>query len=111
MATLRRKLPLLLAAFLLENIHPIRWSRFLLLFLVFNWVIGIASAYWCWTRVLNELSASTAGQVLMLVPILAYFLSVIIFGEAMTWDALVSVALIMCGVALTFRSVASERRV
>jgi drug/metabolite transporter (DMT)-like permease len=99
-------LPLIAVALRIEDVRSIHWSGFLLFFLAFNWLVVIAFDYWCWTRVLNDLSASTAGQVLMLVPILAYFLSVIIFGEAITWDALASVALIVCGIALTFRSVA-----
>ncbi len=96
--------PVSIIAFVLENGRPIRWTAVLIAALVYNWLIGTGLAYWCWAKVLTEVSAATAGQAVMLVPVLAFLLSALLFGEAVTPQVLVSVGLILLGVVLTLRA-------
>src|SRR5208282_5974237 len=96
--------PVSIIAFVLESGRPIRWTAVLIAALVYNWLIGTGFAYWCWAKVLTEVSAATAGQIVMLVPVIAFLLSAAIFGEAVTPQVLVSVGLILLGVLLTLRA-------
>jgi drug/metabolite transporter (DMT)-like permease len=98
--------PVAALALALEWGQPIRWSPFLVGFLLYNWAIGVGLAYLFWIRALRDLPPATAGQAVMLVPVIAFFVSAAMFGERITWDVLASVALIIGGLTLTL----SERR-
>ncbi len=103
-------LPVSALAVALEGGRPIRWTAVLLATLAFNWLIGTGLAYWCWAKVLADMSAATAGQVVMLVPVIAFLISVAFFGESVTPRLLLSIALILLGVVLALRASAAGRR-
>ena len=97
-------LPVGALALLLERGQPIHWTTVLLSAFLYTCLIGTGLAYWCWAKVLTEISAATAGQAVMLVPVIAFLLSALIFGETVTPQILLSVALILAGVLLTLRA-------
>jgi len=96
--------PVAALALLLERGSPIRWTAFLIAALAYNWLFGVGLTYWCWAKALRDVSAATAGQVAMLVPLIAFLLSALIFGEKITPQAILSIALILLGVIITLRA-------
>lgn len=96
-------LPLIAAALATESSHAIHWTRTLDFVLVFNWLAGTAFAYFFWMRILREFPASTAGQAVMMVPVLAYLLSAVFLHEEVTAGIVASILLIIAGLTLTLR--------
>jgi drug/metabolite transporter (DMT)-like permease len=96
-------LPLIPVALLFETGRPIHWTPALFIAWAFTAFLGTGVAYWCWARVLTDMPAATAGQVTMLVPVLAFFFSATFFGEVVTLQVVLSIALIFLGLFLTFR--------
>ena len=96
--------PVGMLALLLDCCRPIHWTALLLSAFVYTSLIGTGLAYWCWAKVLTEISAATAGQAVMLVPVIAFLLSALIFDESITFQVILSVALILLGVLLTLRA-------
>jgi len=90
--------------------RPIAWSAGLLAIFVFNWLIATALAYWCWTQVLTMMSAATAGQVLMLTPMVGYVLSSVVFGDPLTPGVLICLGLILAGLTLTVGAKQERKR-
>lgn len=84
--------------------EPIRWTPTLILVLAYNWAISIALGYFLWNKVLSVMSAGVAGQVMALTPVGGFLLSVAIFGGGITADVVLSIALIVGGIALTLRA-------
>jgi drug/metabolite transporter (DMT)-like permease len=84
--------------------EPIRWTPTLILVLAYNWAISIALGYFLWNKVLSVMPAGVAGQVMALSPVGGFLLSVAIFGGGITADVVLSIALIVGGIALTLRA-------
>lgn len=101
--------PLTFAA-VVSSGRPVVWNSMLLAVLLFNWFIATALAYWCWAKVLRVMSASAAGQYLMLTPIFGYLLSAATFGDPLTPDVVASIVLIIIGLGFTFQSDRSRPR-
>jgi len=100
--------PLLPLALLFETGIAIHFTSTLVIALAFTALLGTGLSYWCWSKVLTALPASTAGQFTMFVPVLAYCFSVIFFGEIITGQVLMGVGLIFAGILLTVRGAASR---
>ena len=83
--------------------EPIRWTPTLIAVLAYNWIITTALGYFLWNRALSVMSAGVAGQVMALTPVGGFLLAAAIFGGEITPDIVVSVALIVGGIALTLR--------
>ena len=81
----------------------IHWSPALAAIVVYNCVVTTALGYFLWGKVLSMMSAATAGQVLTLTPVGGFALSLAMFGGALTADIVVSIALIVAGIAVTLR--------
>ena len=81
----------------------IHWSPALAAIVVYNCIVTTALGYFLWGKVLSMMSAATAGQVLTLTPVGGFVLSLAIFGGALTADVIVSIALIVVGIAVTLR--------
>ena len=79
------------------------WSPTLLAILAYNWIVTTALGYFLWTLVLSAMSAAVAGQVLALTPVGGFLISAAMFGEAVTADVVVAIALIVAGIMLTLR--------
>lgn len=84
--------------------EPIHWSIGLVGILAYNWIVTTALGYFLWNKILSTMSAAAAGQVLALTPIGGFLLSIAIFGGAVSGNVVVSVALIVTGIILSFRS-------
>lgn len=96
-------LPLVPLAAIFESHRPFNLTGTLVIAWAFTAFLGTGLAYWCWARALTVLPAVTAGQATMLVPVLAFFFSALFFGEPVTLHVIVSIGLILVGVALTLR--------
>jgi drug/metabolite transporter (DMT)-like permease len=95
--------PLVIAAVVSWN-RPVVFSMGLLAVMAYNWLIATALAYWCWSKLLTEMSAAVAGQLLMLTPLVGYFSSSFVFADPISAGVLVSLALILGGLTLTVRA-------
>lgn len=84
--------------------EPVRWSIGLIAILAYNCVVTTALGYFLWAKVLAEMPAATAGQVLALTPVGGFLLSIAIFGGDVTLDVVAAVALIVAGIILTLRT-------
>lgn len=82
---------------------PVHWSAPLVAILAYNWIVTTALGYFLWNKVLSVMPAGVAGQVMALTPIGGFLLSAAIFGGAVTWDVVLSIALIVLGIILTLR--------
>jgi len=83
--------------------QPIHWSVALVAILLYNCVITTALGYFLWNKILAVMPAAIAGQVTTLTPVGGFLLSAAIFGGAVTWDVVISIALIVAGIVLTLR--------
>ncbi|MER1966380.1 DMT family transporter [Castellaniella sp. GW247-6E4] len=68
-------------ALVLENPLESRFTVNLVLILLWNFIVPSAVAIWAWSRVLDRMSPSVAGQMLMSTPFVGIVASAIIFGE------------------------------
>ena len=84
--------------------EPIHWSATLVAILAYNSVVTTALGYFLWALVLTAMPATTAGQVLALTPVGGFLISTAIFGDAVTADVVVAIALIVAGIILTLRT-------
>ena len=93
-------------AFALPQIgsEPVHWSASFVAILAYNWIVTTALGYFLWAIVLSAMSAAVAGQVLALTPVGGFLISAAIFGEAVTADVVIAIALIVAGIILTLRS-------
>ena len=89
----------------LERNASFRWSPVVWTVLVFSWSAGSVLAYWWWAYALTAMPASQAGQFATLVPVLVFFLSVVLFGEQLSIGVVVSSTLILSGIVITACSV------
>jgi drug/metabolite transporter (DMT)-like permease len=93
-------------AFALPQIgsEPVHWSASFVAILAYNWIVTTALGYFLWAIVLSAMSAAVAGQVLALTPVGGFLISAALFGEAVTADVVIAIALIVAGIILTLRS-------
>jgi drug/metabolite transporter (DMT)-like permease len=84
-----------------ESVH---WSASFVAILTYNWIVTTALGYFLWAIVLSAMSAAVAGQVLALTPVGGFLISAALFGEAVTADVVIAIALIVAGIILTLRS-------
>jgi drug/metabolite transporter (DMT)-like permease len=96
--------PVVLAFALPQTDEPVRWSIGLIAILAYNCVVTTALGYFLWAKVLAEMPAATAGQVLALTPVGGFLLSIAVFGGDLTLDVVAAVALIVAGIILTLRA-------
>jgi drug/metabolite transporter (DMT)-like permease len=68
---------------------------------VFNWFVPTALGLWCWSKVLSVMPVSTAGQWLLLTPLVGLMLSVVFMNEPVTLALVTSTVLITGGILLT----------
>lgn len=73
----------------------ITWQ--LVIILLWNWVIPTALAVWSWTKLLNLLPGSIAGQLLMSTPFVGIAFSAFIFDEQLSPEFTISAILISIG--------------
>lgn len=69
----------------------------LVLIMIWNWVVPTALAVWAWSQVLNRMTASNAGQLLMCTPFVGIAASAVIFNENLPPAFAASSTLIVLG--------------
>lgn len=102
--------PITALSLLLERDAAFHPSSRLALIVLFNVFIPTALTFWCWAKVLSLMTASSAGQFLLLTPIAGFLLSAVFLDEPVTSAVVASAALIATGILLTMRSEAAESR-
>lgn len=88
---------LLVLATIIEEPLSSRFTPTLLLILIWNWVVPTALAVWAWGKVLNRMTASVAGQLLMCTPFVGIAASTVIFNEDLPPAFAASTLLIVLG--------------
>lgn len=88
------------AAIALEFPFIPNYTTTVTLILIWNWIIPTALAVWAWTKVLNRIPASIAGQLLMFTPFVGIAMSAWMFNEDLPPVFWVSTALIVLGGAM-----------
>ncbi|MFV0131812.1 DMT family transporter [Streptomyces sp. HMX87] len=71
--------------------------------LVYVGVMSSAVAYFCWNRAVKRIGASKAGVVYYLLPLITALLGIWVLGEPVSWHQVLSMVLIVLGVALGLR--------
>jgi drug/metabolite transporter (DMT)-like permease len=72
--------------------------------LAYNWFIGTALCYWWWGKALSVLPAARLGQIVTLIPVLAFLMSAAVYGEHIGITVIGSMVLIILGIMITLRS-------
>jgi drug/metabolite transporter (DMT)-like permease len=90
-------IPLVLMALIFESGFDVRLTPTLLLVTVYNWLVPVALAYWCWAQVLSRMSASAAGQIMLLAPVFGVTFAIVLLGEPFEPALLAAGALIIYG--------------
>lgn len=88
---------LLALALVFERPLESRFTTELVLILLWNCIVPAALAVWAWSRVLDRMSPSIAGQLLMSTPFVGIAASAFIFGEDIPPEFAVSTLLIVAG--------------
>jgi drug/metabolite transporter (DMT)-like permease len=69
---------------------------------LYNALVPTILAFWFWAKILTLIPAATAGQFVLLSPILGILLGSLVLGEAITPMLIVSAALILGGALLAY---------
>jgi drug/metabolite transporter (DMT)-like permease len=72
------------------------------LIVLYNALVPTILAFWFWAKILTLIPASTAGQFVLLSPIVGVLLGSLVLGEAITPTLIVSAALILGGALLAY---------
>lgn len=92
---------MLIFAWLLEFPSQYQITPRIFVILIWNWCVPTALAVWAWTKLLNYLPGTIAGQLLMSTPFVGIAFSAFIFGENLPSVFAVSAILISLGGALS----------
>lgn len=88
------------SAALIEFPMQIRYSRSLVLIMLWNWLVPVSLSVWAWGRVLEHIPASLASQALLCTPFVGIALSAVIFRESLPPVFAASALIIMMGASL-----------
>jgi drug/metabolite transporter (DMT)-like permease len=91
----------LLCAFAFET-RPIVLDMHFALIVLYNALVPTILAFWFWAKILSLIPASTAGQFVLLSPIVGIVLGSLVLNEAITPMLVVSAALILGGALLAY---------
>ncbi len=97
-------IPLLAIALAFEADAPLNPTWRLGALAVYNWVVPVVLAYWCWSRVLMSIPPSNASQFLMLAPVWGVALGILVFDEPAGPSLWISLVLIIGGALLSMQS-------
>jgi drug/metabolite transporter (DMT)-like permease len=91
----------LICAFAFET-RPIVLDTHYALIVLYNALVPTILAFWFWAKILTLIPASTAGQFVLLSPIVGIVLGSLVLNEAITPMLVVSAALILGGALLAY---------
>jgi drug/metabolite transporter (DMT)-like permease len=72
------------------------------LIVLYNALVPTILAFWFWAKILTLIPASTAGQFVLLSPIVGILLGSLVLGEAITSMLIISAAMILGGALLAY---------
>jgi drug/metabolite transporter (DMT)-like permease len=96
-------LPLLAAAWALEDPQAVVWSTQFVLILAGLSLLGTSLAYWLWTSILEKVPLNRANTFSFLVPIFGLAMGALFYGETFGWPELAGIGLTLLGIALVAR--------
>lgn len=96
-------------AIVLEHDHAIRWTAPMTAVLVYNVIFPIALGFWCWSMALARMSATAAGQILLLSPLFGMVQSHVVLGEPLGPSVWAAALAIVAGAWLTLRARSSPQ--
>jgi drug/metabolite transporter (DMT)-like permease len=82
--------------------RPLRLDVHYGLIILYNAVVPTILAFWFWAKILTLIPAATAGQFVLLSPILGILLGSLVLGEAVTPMLIISATLILGGALLAY---------
>jgi drug/metabolite transporter (DMT)-like permease len=97
-------IPLLAIALAFEADAPLNPTWRLGALAVYNWIVPVVLAYWCWSRVLMSIPPSNASQFLMLAPVWGVALGIVVFDEPAGPSLWISLVLIVGGALLSMQA-------
>lgn len=93
------------------DLPPTRWSGLQALYLLYIGALSTAAGFIMWIAVLQRLPAGTASLNMFAIPVIALVSSMLIFGERLSGNEWLGIALIGAGLALlSWRAWRSARR-
>lgn len=96
-------LPLLVAAWALEDPWAVVWSLRFVLILASLSLLGTALVYWLWISILEMVPLNRANAFSFLIPIFGLAMGALFFGETLGWPELVGIGLTLLGIGLVTR--------
>ena len=96
-------------AALFEGMPQVEWNARLVLLLLYGGFIGIAFPYWASVSVNRSLPAITTSLGLLGVPVVGVLCSVVAFGEPIGVSLVLSMALIIGGIAVSITGATVQR--
>lgn len=96
-------LPLVIAAWSLEDPTSIQWSFTFVGALIVLSLFGSALVYWLWFSILQKAQLNRANAFSFLIPIFGLTMGALFFDEPLGWPQLVGIALAILGVGLVTR--------
>lgn len=82
--------------------RPLQLDTHYVLIILYNALVPTILAFWFWAKILTLIPAATAGQFVLLSPIVGIVLGSLVLGEAITATLVVSAALILGGALLAY---------
>lgn len=92
-----------------ESDATLRVTPSLTIVMIWNWLVPTSLAVWSWSRVLQRMPASTAGQVLMVTPLVGMATGAVMFDEAIPPIFLASAGAVLVGTLLVLPRAATVR--
>lgn len=77
---------------------PIDWNGLSIACLVYNGLLASALCFFLWNYILTQMEASKAGVASLGVPIIGVICNIIFMNEAMYWNTVLGMALILFGI-------------
>jgi drug/metabolite transporter (DMT)-like permease len=82
--------------------RPLVLDTHYVLIILYNALVPTILAFWFWAKILTLIPAATAGQFVLLSPIVGIVLGSLVLGEAITATLVVSAAMILGGALLAY---------
>jgi drug/metabolite transporter (DMT)-like permease len=91
--------PMLITAYLYQPIRVIEWNPTSIFCLLFTSIFATGFAYWCTLVISKELPSTTVSLCYLAVPVAGLIFSAILLHEKMTSIIVISMLLILSGIA------------
>lgn len=96
-------LPLLVAAWALEDPGTVIWTPRFVLVLASLSLLGTALVYWLWASILEKAALNRANAFSFLIPIFGLAMGALFYDETLGWPEFIGIALTLLGIGLVNR--------